>query len=66
MDTEKEWQIIVTKKGKPETTLTYNDQDLIFCCDGEFYEESISHIGYNVYVNGELARRDIASKLFNK
>ena len=64
MNIEKAWQIIVTKKGKPNTTLTYNDEDLIFCCDGEFSEESISHVDYNIYVDGELAERDIASRLF--
>lgn len=66
MNTEKEWQIIVTKRGRPETTLTYNDEDLIFCCDGEFEKDCISHIEYNVYINGELAQSDIAERSFNK
>jgi hypothetical protein len=46
-------------------TLEHNNELIIFACEGSDNLDYILHDGYKLYIDGELAERQIANKLFN-
>ena len=60
-------KIMVTKRNSCSSSIRFNDEDVIFSTpDGDFEGSFISNIEYNVYIDGELAVREVATALFNK
>jgi hypothetical protein len=60
-------KIMVTKRNSSVSAIRFNNEDVIFSTPaGEFEGSFISNIEYNVYIDGVLGVRQVATQLFNK
>lgn len=67
IDHEDCYKVMVTRKGTPKTTLRYNNEDLVFASNQSLQGgEVVCNTDFNIYFNGELGQRKIATQLFNR
>lgn len=57
---------IIVTDPKRRGTLEHNGELIIFACEVSSSQDVIMADGFKLYIDGELAEKQVAQKLFNK
>lgn len=67
IDPEDCFDIMITNPRDKDCSLQYNEEGIVFAGQGELFDESvIVSNGCNLYYQGELMQRDVATAMFHR